>query len=92
MPFAESLDTFFADFGDDATWGVLTEKVLLDTPTEDILGGRALSVEFRITMQAAGFPAIARGANVTIGAVTYVVREVRLVGDGKLKELLVGKA
>lgn len=92
MAFAESLDVFFADFGDDATWNGLTQKVLLDAPTEEILGGRVLSAEYVITLPTGAFPGIARGANVVIGSATFAVREVRIVGDGAIKELLASKA
>lgn len=91
MSFAEAIDVFFADFGDTATWNGYTQKVLLDAPTEDILGGRVLSNEYIMTLPSVAFPAIAKGASIVVGAATYTVREVRTIDDGLIKELLVSK-
>jgi hypothetical protein len=91
MAFTEVIDLFFADFGDTATWNGNTAKVILDVSTEDILGGRVLSNEYSMTLPSIGFPGINRGAQVVLGASTYVVREVRFIDDGVVKELLVGK-
>ncbi len=43
MPFAVVISTFFNadEFASQATWGAFTANVILDTPTEDVLGGRA---------------------------------------------------
>lgn len=91
MAFSEDLTAFFADFGELATWGAYTAKVLVDSPTEDLLGGRVLSTDFKLTLPAAELPGIAKDGQVVIGSATYQVREVRLVGDGKVKELMVRK-
>jgi hypothetical protein len=88
---AEDLGIFFADFGVAATWGGNTATVLLDAATEDMLGGRVIAAEYTITMESAEFPGIARDAQVVIGADTYRVREVRLLDDGAVKELMVAK-
>lgn len=85
--FTEDLGLFFADFGVDATWGSLSTKVIIDAATEDLLGGRVLSTDYVLTLPAAEFPGIAKDAQITVGAVTYRVREVRLIDDGAVKEL-----
>lgn len=90
MPFAEDLSVFFStgEFAHQATWGALTAAVLLDQPTEDILGGRAQSNEFEVTMQAAEFPGINRGDTISINGASYQLREKpRLADDGALKKL-----
>lgn len=89
--FTEDLGLFFADFGVDATWGSLTTKVIIDAATEDLLGGRILSNDYVMTLPAADFPGIAMNAQITVGSVTYRVREVRLIDDGAVKELTVSK-
>ena len=93
MAFAEDLTKFFdvAGFAQAATWGALSANVILDTPTEDQLGGKALGVAFDVTLPASSWPNIARGASVTIAAVSYTVREVRLLDDGALKKLALQK-
>ena len=91
MPFAEDLSVFFstAEFAHQATWGAQTAAVLLEQPTEDILGGRAQSNEYEVQMPAAEFAGINRGDTISISGVTYRLREKpRLIGDGALKSLL----
>lgn len=93
MAFAEDLTQFFdaAEFAQAATWGALSANVILDTPTEDQLGGKALGMIFEVTLPTASWPNIARGASVTIAGVSYTVREVRLLDDGALKKLALQK-
>lgn len=89
MPFAEDLSVFFSasEFASQARWGALTANVLLDSPTEDVLGGRALSEEYEATMPSTALPGVSRGELLTIAGGTYKVREVRLLDDGLLKRL-----
>ena len=89
--FAEDLGILFADFGTDATWGAFTTKVIIDAATDDLLGGRILSTDYIMAMPTVEFPDIAKDAQITVGAITYRVREVRLISDGAIKELTVSK-
>lgn len=98
MPFDEDLSAFFSssEFAHVATWTPLggapvTANVMFDMPTEDVLGGRAISNEYLATLPATYFPGIDRKAEVTIGSDTYSVREVKLLDDGKLKTLALTK-
>lgn len=96
MPMSEDLSVFFStgEFAHLATWveGGATASVLFDQPTEDILGGRAQSTEYELTLPAAEFAGINRGHTVVIAGVTYQLREKpRMVGDGALKALSVSK-
>jgi hypothetical protein len=85
----ESLALFFDPaFALPAVWGTLQAGVILDAPTEDVLGGRVLTDEYAATLPAASFPGIGRGAVLQIDGGSYRVREVRLLDDGALKELL----
>jgi hypothetical protein len=88
--FAEDLSVFFdaTEFASAATWGSLTADVILSSPTEDVLGGRATGVAYEAVMAGTSFPAIARGEEIAIDGVTYRVREVRRDADGALKRLL----
>lgn len=89
MAFAEDLSVFFdADgFGQPASWGAYSATVIIDMPTEDILGGRVNSKEYLATLPATSFPGIARSDTITAGGSTYQVREVRTLDDGALKSL-----
>lgn len=91
--FAEDLSAFFLtpDFAVTATWGAQTGQVLLDTPTEDILSGRALSVEYTATCRDDQLVGIARGDTLTIVGVAYRVRDVRATGAGRIKILTLTK-
>jgi uncharacterized protein (DUF2237 family) len=94
MPFAEDLSVFFnaAEFASVATWGAYTASVILDKPTEDILGAKAQSNEYAITMPAYQFPGINRGDQLVIGADTFKVRESPdFISDGSLKHLKLTK-
>jgi hypothetical protein len=85
----EDLALFFDPaFTVPAAWGTFTAPVLLDAPTEDIMGGRVLSEEYEATMPASSFPGITRDAMLSIDGGTYRVREVRLMDDGAIKQLL----
>jgi hypothetical protein len=92
--FVEDLSVFFnaAEFAVAATWGSLSANVLFDSPSEDLLGGRAQGVAYEVLLSAADFPEIARGEEVSISGAAYVVREVRREGDGALKRLMLASS
>jgi len=86
----EDLSVFFdqAVFAVPAVWNGQTTSVMLDSPTEDILGGRGQSNEYRIMLPTSDFAAIRRGDVVTIEGVEYTVRESPdLLTDGKIKSV-----
>jgi hypothetical protein len=85
MAFAENLAAMFADFGVSATYSAVTAKVILDRETQAMFDQMALGEEESITLPAATFAALASGDAITVDAVAYTVREVRLMDDGKLK-------
>lgn len=87
--FAEDLSVFFDvdEFAVVATWGALTANVIFSTPTEEVLGGRAIGVAFEVVLANADLPGIARNEEITVDSVTYVVREVHRDGDGAIKRL-----
>lgn len=98
MAFAEDMSVFFntAEFAVVATFtptgeAPLTASVMLDRPDEDILGGRASSTEYQMTLPAATFPGIGRNMKVTIAGADYQVREVRVLTDGAIKTVTLSK-
>lgn len=99
MAFAEDMTAFFstAEFAVSATFtpagggASVSASVILDAPTEDILGGDGLSDEYAITYAATDLVGIKSGATGTINAVAYKVREVKLLDDGKLKRASLSK-
>lgn len=94
MPMPEDLAVFFdpAGFASTVVWGTTTAAGILDTPAEDILGGRGVSVEYALTLPAGALPGIARGASITVGGVAYTLREnPRPLDDGVLVRLILTK-
>lgn len=93
MALVEDITQFFNvdEFAQVATWGALTSNVLVDSPTEDLLGGKALGVNYEITLPIVDFPNIARGAVVVLDGQNYTVREVRILADGATKKLSLSK-
>lgn len=71
----EDLSVFFADFAHQAFWGATPAKVLLNAPTQDVLGGKAQSNEYVITLPLAVWSGITRGDSVTVDGLSYIVRE-----------------
>lgn len=99
MPFAEDMSVFFnaGEFGTVATFTfpgrrAETAVVLLDSPTQDVLGSKAQSNEFAIRLPVAAFPGINRGHVVTINGADFEVRESPdLIDDGAVKHIKLTK-
>ena len=98
MAFAEDMSVFFsaAEFAVLATFvpfgeAPLTASVMLNTPDDDILGGRIQTTEYLATMPTGTFPGISRGNTVAIDGAGYTVREVKQIGDGGLKTVSLSK-
>lgn len=94
MPFNEDLSVFFnaGEFGSVATFApssggaAQSAIVLLDIPTDTVLGGEMLSDEPVMTFPASELPSIRAGDNGIIEGVQYRVREIMRIDDGKLKQ------
>lgn len=97
MAFTEDLGAFFdvADFSESATWGALSASVIIDVPTEEVLGGKVNSNEYMMMMQADQLPGISYkdAFTITTGryAGTYIVRDVKLIEDGAIKSIKASK-
>lgn len=89
MAFAEDLAVFFPADGPvaAAAWGASSANVIFNAPAIDVLTGQALGTDFTADMPSAVLPGIARDSVLTIDGVTYTVRTVVPIGDGKIKRL-----
>lgn len=91
MAFPEDLSVFFdaaGGFAKPVVWGALTASGLLDMPAEDILGGRASSNEYLLTIPADKLPGITRGVVILVGGISYTTRaNPELLGDGAIKTI-----
>lgn len=93
MAFAEDMSAFF-NTDEFAVVGVrngVSANVLLDMPTVDVLDERVSSNDYNVTFPASVWAGIARGEQITVDGVAYKVREIKLLDDGKIKQLLVSK-
>lgn len=101
--FSEDMSVFFdaTVFGTASTWtpsaggAQQSANVIVDMPTEDLLGGRVASNEYVFMCASTSYPSISRGEVVVIAtgeyAGSYTVREARFVDDGRIKALSVAK-
>lgn len=93
MPFAEDMSVFFnaAEFASAAVFtpygggAAQSGSVIFDSPTETLMSGEVLSDEFTMTYPASVLPGIRAGDTGTIDGVSYQVREIMFINDGRLK-------
>jgi hypothetical protein len=88
--FTEDLSVFFdsaSGFATAAAWGSEAANVILDMPSEDILGGKSSSEEYTAQLATTAWAGVVRGSSITIGAWAYKVRDISMMGDGATKQL-----
>lgn len=89
MDFAADLSVMFADFGEQATHtptggSAITARVIVSHASQDVLGLSMVDVPV-ITWRVADFGALARGAQIVVGATTWRLREAaQAVGPDRL--------
>lgn len=99
MAFTEDLSVFFstAGFAVEATFvpasggAAQSAQVIFDSPTDDVMGGDSFSNEYSIMYQASQLPSVRKGDRGVVDGVTYRVREVRLMDDGRIKQAILTK-
>jgi hypothetical protein len=64
---------------------------VLDSPTDLIAGGMALSREYLLLAKTSDVSAAVRGTAITVAGASYTVRENRPIDDGLFSELLLSK-
>jgi hypothetical protein len=93
MAFAEDLGAYLADFGQVCSSGGGSFLGLLDQPDEllDLTRANVHSRQYELTYITTAV-ALARDAAVSVGGISYVVREApRQVGDGAFSRVLLSK-
>jgi hypothetical protein len=96
MAFTEDLSVFFstAGFAVEATFvpasggAAQSAQVIFDSPTESVMSGDSFSNEYSIMYQASQMPAVRKGDRGVVDGVTYKIREVRLMDDGRIKQAI----
>lgn len=92
MPgFSENINLFFADFSIDATFGSETAKVIFNATDEVIIGGDVIGSEYTMTYQPSNFSGLTHGNSVTIGGITYTVRNIMKIDEGILLKAFLAK-
>ena len=88
---ADDLGVFLGDYGVSATSGATTANVILDEPTQQLVGDLVLSTDYQITAKASDFGTLTAGTSITVNSVAYTVRETRLIDDGLFCEISLQK-
>lgn len=91
MALTENLDVFLADFGVAVTDGTTTTTGVLDMPSEVIAGGMVITTDYALTVKASVYPNLKYGDALTVGGVSYTVREVRAQDDGQFSIVYLSK-
>ncbi|MGH8568784.1 MAG: head-tail joining protein [Gammaproteobacteria bacterium] len=88
--FAEDLSAFFKLQNRSAVWtpssggASQTAQVLLDAPDVEFLDGAVQSREYEITYAATGLQGLKTAETLTVDGVSFTVREVTALDDGRL--------
>lgn len=88
----DEVPVFLRDFGQDVSVGGSTTKGIVDKETVERLEGWTTHVsptDIVITIQTDSLPAAAPSVPLNTDATDYLIREVRLIDDGALTQLLV---
>lgn len=92
MALTEDLSVYFADFGVACVHSGSSAQAIHDKDTQRLFDGGALDEEETITLPATSLPGLANGEAVTVAGVSYTVREVHYLDDGKLKRASLKRA
>jgi hypothetical protein len=82
----ENLDTFLADFGQTVVLGGVSGLGVLDMP-DQVVDGLGISTEYTLLVRTSVYPSATRGDTITVGGVSYKVREYRKVDDGQFARI-----
>lgn len=94
MDLDADIDTMLADFGELMSFGVFTGKCLVDIADQDMVPTFTAALgEVRIvTVRTSAFPGIAVGSTVSIGGISYQVKDRKRIADGRLTMIALGAA
>lgn len=76
-----------ADFGQACAWvaapgGARAATVILNAPDTDLFSGQVIGTDYTIIYAVADLPGLSSGAQLSIGGITYQVREIHALDDG----------
>lgn len=82
----EDLGFFFRDFGIEAIFGTETALVIFDAPSTFDMSDLVTADDYKMSFPSNLLTGLKAQSRITINNTAFVVRSVRLVGDGKIKE------
>ena len=91
MAFTESLDVFLADFGVAVVFGATSGTGIFDSPDSVFGDGIGISTEYTILVKSSVFSALKFGDAITVGGVSYSVREPKILDDGSFMRVSLSK-
>ena len=91
MALTEDLTVFLNDFGVTCTAGSTTALGILDMPGQILADGMVISTDYQLTAKASDFGTLKYNDAITVDGVAYTVRELRLIDDGRMCEVLLMK-
>jgi hypothetical protein len=89
----DDLDAFFADLSVPVVFGSQTGKGLLDAPGNDLdvraLGPGIAVTDYSLTYKTTAFsPAPKVKDSITVGGISYIIRDIDTLDDGKLSKAM----
>lgn len=87
----EDLSVLFEDLGVEVTLGANTFKALFDMPDEIIGGGLVQSTEYLLTVASSNVSSANSGDALSIEGVSYEIRSIRQIDDGRLSRVSLSK-
>lgn len=87
MAWLEDPTVFLTDFGVAISSGGTTGLGILDMPGSLTADGMAITTDYTVRCETSKFGGLLYGDEMTVGGITYQVREVRLVDDGTFVEI-----
>jgi len=73
------------------TAGSDTGVGILDMPSEIIADGVVLTTDYKLLVKTEDFTSVTRGSAVTVDGTAYTAREVMLLDDGKITQIMLMK-
>ena len=91
MDFDTDLDVFFDDFSLEVVFGEIIGFGILDSPDSVLGDNQSISTEYALTVKASEFGSLRARDEITVDGIEYVVRDFRLLDDGKIGRALLSK-
>jgi hypothetical protein len=85
----EDLSPLFNDFGSEVVFGSSSFLGILDRP--DSQSGLLLVTEYALTIKTSDLSTMEDGSTLTVDAVSYEVRKIEALDDGKLSKIWLSK-